>query len=200
MGAEQFHDKEAPETQSPEKNELSPEQLESYLKAEASVERAAEKSTVESGEKAEKEARNEALKEAISVERGSAEKKRKAPSGSPAKRRHGVVSKKEREASYKHHMKQLQSELSPGQRAFSKFIHNPVVEKTSEAVGSTIARPNAVLSGAVVAFILVLAVYVISKFYGYTLSGFETIGAFIAGWLLGIMYDFFKVMITGKKA
>lgn len=199
MGAEQFHGN-APETQSPENKELSPEQLESYLKAEAAVERAAEKSTVENGENAEKEARKEALKEAVSVERGSAEKKGKETSASPAKRRHGVVSKREREASYKHHMKQLQSELSPSQRAFSKFIHNPVVEKTSDAVGSTIARPNAMLSGAVVAFILVLAVYVVSKFYGYTLSGFETIGAFIVGWLLGILYDFFKVMITGKKA
>jgi len=199
MGAEQFHGN-AQETQSPENKELSAEQLESYLKAEASVERAVEKSNVENGEKAEKEARHEALKEAVSVERGSAEKKGKESSSSPAKRRHGVVSKKEREASYKHHMKQLQSELTPSQRAFSKFIHNPVVEKTSDAVGATIARPNAILSGAVVAFFLVLGVYVVSKFYGYTLSGFETIGAFIAGWVLGLLYDFFKVMITGKKA
>jgi hypothetical protein len=198
MGAEQFH--EAPEAQSPENKELSPEQLESYLKAEAAVERASEKSTVKNGEKAEKEARHEALKEAISVERGSAEKKNKEPAGSPAKRRHGVVSKKERTASYKHHMKQLQSELSPTQRTFSKFIHNPVVEKTSEVVGNTVARPNAVLSGAIVAFFLVLGVYLVSKYYGYTLSGFETIGAFIVGWVLGILYDFFKVMITGKKA
>lgn len=199
MGAEQFHGN-APESNSPENKELSPEQLESYLKAEASVERAAEKSRVENGESAEKEARKEALKEAISVERGSAEKKGKESAGSPAKRRHGVVSKKERDASYKHHMKQLQSELKPTQRAFSKFIHNPVIEKTSEAVGSTVARPNAVLSGAVVAFFLVLAVYLVAKHYGYPLSGFETIGAFIVGWVLGILYDFFKVMITGKKA
>jgi len=199
MGAEQFHG-DAPETRNPENKELSPEQLESYLKAEASVERAVENSKVENGEKAESEARHEALKEAVSVERGSAEKKGKERSASPAKRRHGVVSKKERTASYKHHMKQLQSELSPTQRAFSKVIHNPVIEKTSEVVGSTIARPNAILAGAFVAFVLVLAVYVISKFYGYTLSGFETIGAFIVGWVLGILYDFFKVMITGKKA
>lgn len=198
MGAEQYHG-DAPEKNSPEK-ELTPEQLESYKNAEASIERAVETSKVESGEKAEKEARNEALKEAVSVERGSAEKKGKERSGAPAKRRHGVVSKKEREASYKHHMKQLQSELSPTQRAFSKVIHNPVIEKTSEVVGSTIARPNAILAGAVVAFFLVLGVYVVSKFYGYTLSGFETIGAFIVGWILGILYDFFKVMLTGKKA
>lgn len=199
MGAEEFHSRHeaAP---SPENKELTPEQLESNLKAEAAYERNVEKSNVEHGEKAEHKARVEALEQAISVETGGAEKKRKESTGSPAKRRHGVVSKKEREASYKHHMKQLQSELTPSQRAFSKLIHNPLVEKTSEVVGSTIARPNAMLAGALVAFILVLAVYLVSKFYGYTLSGFETIGAFIVGWLLGILYDFFKVMITGKKA
>jgi len=199
MGAEQFHGN-APEQQSPENKELSPEQLESYLKAEDAVERAAEKSGVESGEKAEAKARVEALKEALSVERGSAEKKAKEGAVSPAKRRHGVVSKKERSASYKHHMKQLQTELSPTQRTFSKVIHNPIVEKTSDVVGSTIARPNAILSGAMVAFFLVLAVYVVSKFYGYTLSGFESIGAFIIGWVIGLLYDFFKVMITGKTS
>lgn len=198
MGAEQFHES-GHETRSPEK-ELTPENLEKHEQISEALEQAAEKSKVENGEKAEKEARHEALKEAVSVESGSAEKKRKASAASPAKRRHGVVSKREREASYKHHMKQLQSELTPAQRVFSKFIHNPVVEKTSEVVGSTIARPNAILAGAVVAFVLVLAVYVVSKFYGYTLSGFETIGAFIVGWILGILYDFFKVMITGKKA
>lgn len=184
----------------PERAELTPEQLESYLKAEASVERAAEKSSVESGEKAESKARHEALKEAVSVERGSAEKKGKEAAIAPAKRRHGVVGKKERDASYKHHMKQLQSELPVAQRTFSKVIHNPVVEKASDIVGGTIARPNAILSGAVVAFFLVLGVYVVAKYYGYQLSGFESIGAFIVGWVLGLLYDFFKVMITGKKA
>jgi len=197
MGAEQFHG-DAPETRV--EKELSPEQLEQYANAENAIERAVEKSNIENGEQAAEKAKHEALEQAISVEKGSAEKKRKEASASPAKRRHGVVSKKERNASYKHHMKQLQSELTPTQRVFSKFIHNPVVEKTSEAVGNTVARPNAILAGAMVAFFLVLAVYLISKFYGYTLSGFETIGAFIVGWLLGILYDFFKVMITGKKA
>lgn len=194
MGSEQYHGNGAEKNES---KELGKEQLESYQNAENAVERAAEKSKVEHGEKREAEARQEALKEAVSVERGSAEKKRKEPSAAP--RRHGVVSKKERDASYKHHMKQLQSELPAPQRAFSKFIHNPVIEKTSEVVGSTIARPNAILAGAVVAFVLVLAVYLIAKYYGYTLSGFETIGAFIAGWILGILYDFLKGMITGKK-
>lgn len=197
MGAEQFHG-DAPE-QKIEK-EMSPEQLEGYLKAEAAHERNVEKSNVENGEKSEAKARAEALEQAVSVEAGSAEKKGKERSTTPANRRHGVVSKKERASSYKKHMKTLQAELPPTKRAFSKFIHNPVVEKTSEVVGSTVARPNAILAGAIVAFFAVLAVYLTAKHFGYVLSGFETIGAFIVGWVLGILYDFFKVMVTGKKS
>lgn len=197
MSAEQLHENNA--EKAIENKELSPEQLESYLRAEASVERGLEKK-LESNEKTESQARHEALKQAISVESASAEKKKGKDASSPAKRRHGVVSKKEREASYKQNLKQVQAELKPSERAFSKVIHNPVVEKTSEVVGSTVARPNAILAGGMVAFFLVLAVYLVAKFYGYTLSGFETIGAFIVGFILGVLYDFFRVMITGKKA
>lgn len=195
MSAEQYHGA-SPETKA--EKELSPEQLEQYAHAENAVERAAEKSRVENGERSEAKARAEALEQAVSVERGSAEKKTKEASSSP-KRRHGVVSKSERKASYKRRMNAMQAELPPAQRAFSKVIHNPIVEKTSEVVGATIARPNAILSGAVVAFFLVLGVYLIAKHFGYMLSGFETIGAFIVGWALGVAYDFFRVMITGKK-
>ena len=187
----------SPET-SAEKKELSPEQLEAYANVEASNERGAEKGKIENGEQAVEKAKIEALKEAISVEKGSAEKKKKE-TGAAASRRHGVVSKKEQKASYAHHMKKLQEELPPVQRGFSKLIHNAVVEKTSEAVGSTIARPNAILAGAIVAFFAVLVVYLTAKHYGYVLSGFETIGAFIVGWVFGVLYDFFRVMITGKK-
>jgi hypothetical protein len=196
MGAEQFHGHEP----SPESKELTQEQLEKKFEVGEQLEKAAEKGGIESAEKSEAKARAEALEKAISVERGGAEKKGKEASRAPANRRHGVVSKKEQNASYKRHMKHLQAEMPAAQRAFSKIIHNPVVEKTSEVVGSTIARPNAVLAGAFVAFVAVLGVYLTAKHFGYALSGFETIGAFIVGWVLGIVYDYLRVLITGKKA
>ena len=188
----------APE-QGPENKEISPERIEAQKNIEAAFEQGAEKAKVENGEQSVEKAKIEALEQAISVEKGSAEKK-KTGNDAPANRRHGVPNKKEVKSSYKHTIKVVQSELPPVQRGFSKLIHNPVVEKTSEAVGSTVARPNAILAGAMVAFFAVLAVYLIAKHYGYVLSGFETIGAFIVGWILGILYDFFRVMITGKKS
>ncbi len=154
---------------------------------------------VENAEKTAEKARVEALETAISVEAGGAEKAKKEPKSAAPTKRRGTISKKEKEASFKKHMKNVQAELPPAQRAFSKFIHAKPVERASEAIGNTIARPNAILSGAIVAFILVLAVYLLAKNLGYVLSGFETIAAFIVGWVLGTLYDFFRVMVTGKK-
>lgn len=118
---------------------------------------------------------------------------------SPAERRNGPISKAERDASFKAIMEEERSQMSAPSRAFSRVIHNKTVEKASETVGATVARPNAILSGAIFAFILTLGTYLIAKNLGYPLSGFETIAAFALGWLLGIAFDFLKVMVTGKK-
>lgn len=151
----------------------------------------------ESTEKRAEKARAE-VEQAISKERPSTVEKERKPS--TATKRRGAISKREKTAAYKRHMKQVQAELNPVQRAFSRFIHAQPVEKASEFVGATVARPNSILFGAIAGFVLVLAVYLIAKNLGYVLSGFETIGAFIAGWILGVLYDFLRTMITGKKS
>lgn len=151
----------------------------------------------QNAEKSAEKARFDALETAVSVESGSAEKKRQNDNVVVKKR--GAISKKEKEASFKRQMRDVQAVQGPINRTFSKIIHNKVVEKTSEAVGSTVARPDAILSGAVFAFILSLIVYVIAKNIGYQLSGFETIGSFVVGWLVGLIYDYLKIVITGKK-
>jgi hypothetical protein len=191
----------SPEVQS--ESEKSPEikvSNEHYEALDKKLEAGAELSSenLESNEKRESKARAEALENAVSAEKG-AEKETSQSKGRSARKR-GTISKKEKTASYKRRIKDVQAELPPAERAFSKVLHNPAVERTSEFVGATIARPNAILAGAVAAFILVLAVYLIAKTLGYVLSGFETIGAFIVGWVLGILYDYFRVLITGKKS
>lgn len=148
-------------------------------------------------EKGGERARLEALENALSVERQSLSKeKTKAPS--PAKRR-GAISKHDLDANYKRTINQVQTELSAPSRTFSKVIHIKPIEKTSDILEATVARPNAILAGAIGAFIVTLALYVIAKNFGYRLSGFETIGGFILGWIFGLLFDYFKVMITGKR-
>ena len=156
-----------------------------------------EKAGEKSPERNQDNARHEALEAARSVEQerpAVAERQT-----SPAERRTGPITKQERDASFDTTMDEVRSQMSAPSRSFSKVIHNKGVEKTSEVVGSTIARPNALLSGAIFAFVLTLIVYLVAKNIGYPLSGFETIAAFILGWILGIAYDFIKVMVTGRR-
>ena len=136
--------------------------------------------------------KQEALEKALSKEKE--EKQVEAE-----RRTQGPISKLEKEASFNTTMKEVRGQMSTPSRTFSKVIHNKTVEKVSESIGETVARPNAILSGAIFAFILTLGVYLLAKNLGYSLSGFETIAAFVLGWALGIVYDFLKVMITGRK-
>lgn len=151
----------------------------------------------ESNETSSERARLEALENAVSVEKvGRGKEKTNTP---PATRR-GAINKRDLDATYKRTMQQVQSELSAPSRAFSKVIHTKAVEKTSDALETTIARPNAILAGAIMAFVFTLVIYLVAKNYGYRLSGFETIGGFILGWIVGLLFDYFRVMITGKRS
>ena len=97
-------------------------------------------------------------------------------------------------------METVQSQLPKSSRAFSKVIHNPTVEKVSEVTGRTVARPNAILSGSMAAFVLTLAIYTLAKINGYPLSGFETIATFIIGWLAGMLFDYIRIGIKGGNS
>lgn len=153
-----------------------------------SPERNAEKTTTELNK--------EALEHASTKEKESARQEKGASAErSPA----APATRAKRDKAFDNVMTQARSHMSPSARTFSKIIHNPVVEKTSEVVGSTVARPNAILSGSISAFIVVLGVFLIARYYGYPLSGTETILAFAGGWLIGIIYDFLYAMITGGR-
>lgn len=158
-----------------------------------------EQAEKKSPERSAEELHHEAFEKAASIERDKTQEVIKKATPEKEKPRSGRRSKKELDVSYSTTMNEVQTQMSAPSRAFSKLIHNRVVETVSSAVGATVARPNAILSGAVFAFVLTLAIYLLAKNLGYPLSGFETIGAFILGWILGVSYDFLKVMVTGRK-
>lgn len=139
----------------------------------------------------EKEAKNAAVEQ----------EKTKEKHTSPAEKRNEklVRNKKTLNKNFNDSMKLARRDMAAPSRAFSKVIHNPVVEKTSEALGSTVARPNAILFGSLFALVLTTGIYLWAKNAGYALSGFETIAAFIIGWLVGILFDFVRIMVTGKR-
>lgn len=173
-------------------SEAAGEQAEKLRKLESSIEHSPE-SQAETIEKARAEANKEAL---LGKERGGAEKK---AGGEPSATTIRKVTQKEKNVEYKKTLREVQTQLNAPSRAFSKVIHTPAVEKTSEFVGKTVARPNAIVAGSACALILVSLVYWIAKRYGYPLSGFETIGAFLLGWVLGLIFDYVRVMATGGR-
>lgn len=135
-------------------------------------------------------ARSDALEKASSIE-----KRPSAPLPEIVKR----PTKKSKEQSFQAAMDDTRRHMSPIERSFSRVIHNKTVEKVSEVTAKTIARPNAIASGAIFAFLFTLLIYIIAKKYGYPLSGFETIGAFILGWSVGIAYDLIRAMVQGRS-
>lgn len=161
-----------------------------------SIENKAERSGESSRESIDKsreranELAHEADKHNREADQPNAEKAESAPDINP---------RAKRKEAYEHTMSEMRSSLSPARRAFSNVIHNPVVENVSEVAGKTVARPNAILGGSMMAFFVVLIVFLVARQYGYPLSGSETILAFGVGWVLGIVFDYLRVMITGRR-
>ncbi|MEO5948970.1 MAG: hypothetical protein ABIP74_01065 [Candidatus Saccharimonas sp.] len=139
-------------------------------------------------------ARSEALEQAARSEK---EQHPEVTSRTPEKPR--LITKKDKEQSFNTTMKEVRSQMSATSRGFSKVIHQPAVEKTSEVIGNTIARPNAILTGSLFAFLFTASFYLIARFNGYPLSGSETIASFIAGWCVGLIIDYIRLLVIGKK-
>ena len=160
----------------------------------AELEKQLEKNAEKSGEQNPDEARHEV--ERITAEAEEAEGQKKTAKAEESEQK--PITKHDIDTKYKETMKNMQSQLNAPSRAFSKVIHNPVVEKTSDVVGNTVARPNLVIAGALGAIASVV-VYIIAKTYGYELSGFETIGLFILGWAIGAIIEYVRVGLLNKR-
>ena len=172
--------------------ELEAARQEQQEKLNESRERAVEKEPQQNSEKLAQEAKEKA---------NSAEKERTTAERAPNKerRKDGPIPQKERDASFTHMMSSIQQDMSAPSRVFSKLIHNKTVDRVSSAVGSTVARPNAILSGSICAFIFTLAIFLVARYYGYPLSGTETIAGFTLGWMVGLIYDYIRLEVTGGK-
>lgn len=171
--------------------EIAAEQKEKLRNLESSVEKAGEKS----GEQMIAEARQET--ESIFAKRGS-KKERSAGEAGPSASIIRRITKREKERAYKQTLLRIQSEMNLPARTFSKVIHAPGIERASEVISSTAARPNALLAGSITALALLSIVYVVGHIYGYRLSGFEMIASYGLGYAVGLIGDYIKIMTTGR--
>lgn len=115
-------------------------------------------------------------------------------------RRRGAPSKKQLKTTFTTEMISVHAEMPFANRIVSRIIHTLPIEKAIEFIGTTLARPNAMFSGSVTAFTLTTIIYFVARHYGYKLSGFETIAAFIVGWVIGILYDYAVNFIRRHKS
>lgn len=179
-----------------EANEASHESLEQgrserIAEIEKNIEKAAEKRGDSSAEK------DAARHEALEIARKQEEEKAAAEQNQLESQPDKPLTNADIETSYKKTLTSVQDQLPKPSRAFSKVIHNPVVEKTSDAIGNTVARPNLIIAGALGAIASII-VYVIAKKYGYLLSGTETIALFVVGWVIGAIIEYARVGFLNK--
>ncbi len=83
----------------------------------------------------------------------------------------------------------IQHRLTPMSRSFSKVIHAPAIEKTSEALEKTVARPSVTAGATWTALIIGSIFYFTARRYGYTLSGSEIELSFVIGAVFGLFIE-----------
>jgi cation transport ATPase len=97
-----------------------------------------------------------------------------------------IINKQLKDMAFSRSMTRTRKKLSRSSRAFSKVIHNSTIDKSSEFVGKTVARPSGMLTGAFLAFIGTSALLWITRHYGYTYNYLVVIILFVGGMLLGL--------------
>lgn len=140
------------------------------------------------------EAHLRASKEALSTKEHQPAANQENETTGPA-----MASKTRLSQSFDKTMQHTRTQMSAPARAFSKIIHAPAVEKVSDLLGSTVARPDAVLSGSVTALLLTLALYLTARYMGFELPGSVTVAAFVVGWLLGVVFDILRGMLRTRR-
>ncbi len=153
------------------------EKLKSKLEKEAS-------SAEKPGTKELKEARKTIESEALSG-------KESLPGTGETEDSQQTITKAEKTRTYKMTMNRMQSQLSRPSRAFSKFLHNPLVEKSSAVVGTTVARPSGILGAGVAGFLGISLVLFFARRNGFEITNSYTLVVllFVGGWALGIAIE-----------
>ncbi len=85
------------------------------------------------------------------------------------------------------------------ERTLSRVIHQPSVERVSEAAGRTVARPSGILGGGILAFVGTLALLYITRKYGYEFNYLVFIMLFVAGFALGAVIELLGFALRNKK-
>lgn len=109
------------------------------------------------------------------------------------------ITPKDKLLAYQQTVSVIQRGLPPMSRSFSKFIHQPNVERLSELSERTIARPSAQLAGGLIASLGLAIMLYFSRRNGFALSGSELLLFLLAGWSLGLGLEFVITKLAKRR-
>jgi hypothetical protein len=95
----------------------------------------------------------------------------------------------DKQSAYSDTMRSMRRRLKPAGRAFSKVIHNPVIEKASEVAAATVFRPSVTLGATATALLITGGLYLTARHYGFAISGSEFIFSLIIGGIAGFLIE-----------
>lgn len=104
----------------------------------------------------------------------------------------------QKDQAYAESLSAARSSLSGYQKRVSKIIHTPIVEKTSEVLNQTVLRPSVFTGAMVVSAIGTIALYVMSKHYGYAMNSVWTLILLFCGALAGIIAELLLRTLSKK--
>lgn len=99
------------------------------------------------------------------------------------------VSKELVDESYRRTLNRTRQHLSSPEKAFSKFIHNSVVDSVSELASKTVARPSGILAGGIFAFLGSSVFLWIARHYGYEYNFLLFAVLFLGGFFFGLLCE-----------
>jgi hypothetical protein len=93
----------------------------------------------------------------------------------------------------------VQKRLKPAQKSLSKVIHQPLVQRTSEAAAVTVTRPSGLLGGGITAFIGSLIYAYLSRSAGFTYNYTMFLCFFVGGFAFGVAVEFVLHWVAQRK-
>lgn len=95
-----------------------------------------------------------------------------------------------RDLAFRQLMGRVRKHMSGSERAASKVIHQPTVERLSEIGEKTVARTSGVLVGSIFSFVVSLSTYYLSRRNGYDMTYAIFIVSFFGGFIFGLLIEF----------
>jgi hypothetical protein len=133
----------------------------------------------------------EALKQDIDKQALSKEDYRHSEAGHSAEitPAHTYVSRELKQMGFRRTLTNARLHMGKPAQLFSKAIHQPVVEKISEAAAPTVARPSGILGGGIAALLGSVILLYVSKHNGYQYNYFVFFVLFVGGFVAGMAVE-----------